>query len=73
MGYNITVKRCPECNTTDIYRRIRRDGLSKLTKGKRRIVDKKTITKYVCRICGHEFDIPLVEPKNVREMMKNER
>lgn len=56
-------KRCPKCKSIDIYKRVRRDGLSKLTKGKRTIKKSRTKTKtYICRRCSHEFDVAFIEP-----------
>ena len=72
MKYDITVKMCPRCKSTNIYRRIRQDGLSYLTKGKSIMKKSKmgTINKYTCRACKNEFDVPLVGSKNVKILEK---
>lgn len=56
------IKRCPKCKSSRIYRRIRRDGLSRLNKGRKVHLGKIYILtkQYICRKCNHEFNNPSI-------------
>jgi rubredoxin len=58
--YGKIKKRCPKCRCARIYRRIRRDGISRYRKPDKTNLEKIT-KQYICRNCGHEFDNPLVQ------------
>lgn len=48
-------KRCPKCESANIYKRSRTLEQRRITRGKQKNIMKKI---YTCRQCNHEFDVP---------------
>lgn len=56
------MKRCPSCNSTNIYRRARtiRFGKDKRRKENKNFIEER-VKHYRCNKCKHEFDSPKIE------------
>lgn len=55
------LKRCPSCNSSNIYRRVR---TVKIEKGRRKANKnfiEERVKQYRCNNCKHEFDSPIVK------------
>ena len=56
------VKRCPSCNSSNIYRRSRTIQIrrNKKRKDNKNFIEER-VKHYRCNICKHEFDSPIIE------------
>lgn len=77
MNSNINrhLKRCPECKSSKIYRRVRAKVWSSKAKDyKGNAVEKfeKLSKAYSCQKCGHEFDKPLILDEIIQDDINND-
>lgn len=71
---NKHLKRCPECKSSKIYRRVWAKVWSANAKDRKgNIVDKfERLSKaYFCQKCKHEFDIPLILDEIIQDDVNN--
>ena len=65
MGANRPRHRCPECRSTDIYKRSCNYYRIKNSKKRGRRTDAKDendiVKKYLCNRCRNEFDIAIID------------
>lgn len=63
------VKRCPSCNSSNIYRRSRTIQINRKRKGNKNFIEER-VKHYRCNVCKHEFDSPIIE--QIRYVQKRE-